>query len=145
MTRSASGLLPEGLGDRLPPQAEASARVTRTVLDTVAKHGYARVMPPLAEFEETLASRLKSARPQDLLRVIDPVSQRTLALRPDMTAQVGRIAATRMANAARPLRLSYAGSVIRLKASQLRPERERMQVGAELIRSEEHTSELQSH
>lgn len=133
MTMIPPGLLPEGLSDRLPPHAEASARVTRTVLDTVARHGFERVMPPLAEFEETLASRLKSAQPQDLLRVIDPVSQRTLALRPDMTAQVGRIAATRMANAARPLRLSYAGSVIRLKASQLRPERERMQVGAELI------------
>lgn len=127
------GLLPEGLSDRLPPQAEASARLTRSVLDSVATHGYERVMPPLAEFEETLAHRLKSARAQDLMRVIDPVSQRSLALRPDMTAQVGRIAATRLAAAPRPLRLSYAGPVIRLRAGQLRPERERWQVGAELI------------
>jgi ATP phosphoribosyltransferase regulatory subunit len=127
------GLLPEGLSDRLPPQAEASARLTRRVLDAVATHGYERVMPPLAEFEDTLTQRLKSTRAQDLLRVVDPVSQRTLALRPDMTAQVGRIASTRLAHAARPLRLSYAGPVIRLKAGQLRPERERMQVGAELI------------
>ena len=50
-----------------------------------------------------------------------------------MTAQVGRIAATRLAAAPRPLRLSYAGPVIRLKANQLRPEREKLQVGAELI------------
>ncbi|MGE4322411.1 MAG: ATP phosphoribosyltransferase regulatory subunit [Sphingobium sp.] len=130
------GLLPEGLSDRLPPQAEASARLARRVLDTVATHGYERVMPPLAEFEETLASRLKTMRVQDLLRVVDPVSQRSLALRPDMTAQVGRIAATRLAAAPRPLRLSYAGPVIRLKANQLRPERERLQVGAELIGSD---------
>ena len=128
-----SGLLPEGLSDRLPPQAEASARLVRSVLDCVARHGYERVMPPLAEFEDTLISRLKSARVQDLLRVVDPVSQRTLALRPDMTAQVGRIAATRLAAAARPLRLSYAGPVVKLRASQLRPEREQWQVGAELI------------
>tara|TARA_R110000782_G_scaffold182437_6_gene272712 strand:+ start:58876 stop:60009 length:1134 start_codon:yes stop_codon:yes gene_type:complete len=128
-----SGLLPEGLSDRLPPQAEASARLTRTVLDTLASYGYARVMPPLAEFEETLVGRLQSAGAQDLLRVIDPVSQRTLALRPDMTAQIGRIAATRMARAARPLRLSYAGQVLKLRADQLRPEREEVQLGAELI------------
>lgn len=130
------GLLPEGLSDRLPPQAEASARLARRVLDTVAMHGYERVMPPLAEFEETLVGRLKAMRAQDLLRVVDPVSGRSLALRPDMTAQVGRIAATRLAAAPRPLRLSYAGPVIRLKANQLRPERERMQVGAELIGSD---------
>lgn len=128
-----TGLLPEGLSDRLPPQAEASARLVRTVLDTAASYGYARVMPPMAEFEETLVGRLQSAGAQDMLRAIDPVSQRTLALRPDITAQVGRIAATRMAGAARPLRLSYAGQVLKLRADQLRPEREEMQVGAELI------------
>ena len=130
------GLLPEGLSDRLPPQAEASARLARRVLDTVATHGYERVMPPLAEFEDTLTQRLTSMRAQDLVRAVDPVSQRTLAFRPDMTAQVGRIAATRLADAPRPLRLSYAGPVIRQKASQLRPEREKMQLGAELIGSD---------
>ena len=135
-TGTPHGLLPEGLSDRLPPQAEASARLVRRVLDAVSSHGYARVMPPMAEFEDTLVARLKSARAQDMLRVVDPVSQRTLALRPDMTAQVGRIAATRLAAAARPLRLSYAGSVMKLRADQLRPEREQMQVGAELIGSD---------
>ncbi|MFO1261389.1 MAG: ATP phosphoribosyltransferase regulatory subunit [Sphingomonadaceae bacterium] len=128
-----TGLLPEGLSDRLPPQAEASARLVRNVLDSVAAHGYARVMPPLAEFEDTLLARLQSAGAQDLLRAIDPASQRMLALRPDITAQVSRIAATRLAKATRPLRLCYAGPVLRLRADQLRPEREEMQLGAELI------------
>ena len=53
MTMIPPSLLPEGLSDRLPPQAEASARLARRVLDTVATHGYERVMPPLAEFEAT--------------------------------------------------------------------------------------------
>lgn len=128
-----TGLLPEGLSDRLPPQAEASARLVRNVLDSVAAHGYARVMPPLAEFEDTLLARLQSAGAQDLLRAIDPASQRMLALRPDITAQVSRIAATRLARAARPLRLCYAGPVLKLRADQLRPEREETQLGAELI------------
>ncbi|WP_443970188.1 ATP phosphoribosyltransferase regulatory subunit [Sphingobium sp. CR28] len=127
------GLLPEGLSDRLPPQAEASARLVRDVLDTVAGHGYARVMPALAEFEDTLTERLKLTPPEDLVRALDPASGRTLALRPDMTAQIGRIAATRLANAPRPLRLCYGGPVLRLRADQLHPERERMQVGAEII------------
>lgn len=132
----APGLLPEGLADRLPPQAEASARLVRQVLDTVASHGYRRVMPALAEFEETLVHRLQSASAQELLRAVDPLSQRSLAIRPDMTAQIGRIAATRLAAAARPLRLCYGGPVMRLRADQLRPERECTQVGAEIIGSD---------
>ena len=128
-----NGLLPEGLRDRLPPEAEAAASVLRAVLDCVAAHGYARVAPPLAEFEEELAGRLKSARSKDLFRFVDPASQKTLALRPDMTAQIGRIATTRMAGDARPLRLSYGGPVLKLKATQLRPERELIQAGAELV------------
>lgn len=130
------GLLPEGLRDRLPPEADAAARIVRRVLDAIQAWGYERVAPPLAEFERSLAGRLKAARPQDLLRFVDPVSQHTLALRPDITAQVGRIAATRLAHAARPLRLAYVGPVLKLRAGQLRPERELTQAGAELIGSD---------
>jgi ATP phosphoribosyltransferase regulatory subunit len=131
-----NGLLPEGLRDRLPPEAESAATILRAVLDCVAKYGYSRVAPPLAEFEEELAGRLKSARSKDLLRFVDPVSQRTLALRPDITAQIGRIATTRMASVARPLRLCYGGLVLKLRATQLRPERELTQAGAELVGSD---------
>lgn len=131
-----NGLLPEGLRDRLPPEAEAAASILRAVLDCVAGHGYGRVAPPLVEFEEELVGRLKSMRSRDLLRFVDPVSQQTLAFRPDITAQVSRIATTRLADASRPLRLSYGGSVLRLKATQLRPERELIQAGAELVGSD---------
>ncbi len=127
------GLLPEGLRDRLPPQAEAAANLLRGLLDTVAAHGYERVQPPLAEFEDSLLGRLGSAKRQDLLRFLDPVSGATLALRHDMTGQVGRIAATRLRHLARPLRLSYGGPVLRMRGDQLDPSRERLQTGAELI------------
>lgn len=126
-------LLPSGFHDRLPPYADAAARLERRVFDAAGSHGYERVDPPLAEFEAALAHRLKSARAQDSVRFVDPISQRGLAIRPDITAQVGRIAATRMGHHPRPVRLSYAGSVLRLRASQLSPERERRQAGCELI------------
>lgn len=129
----APGLLPEGLRDRLPPQAEAGSRLLHRVIVAIGRHGYARVSPPLAEFEEGLVSQLKSSGSRDLFRFVDPVSQRTLALRPDITAQVGRIAATRMGHRPRPLRLAYGGPVLKLRATQLRPERELTQAGAELI------------
>ena len=130
------GLLPEGLRDRLPPFAEAASRLMHRIIVAIGRNGYARVSPPLAEYEEELVGRLKSARAQDLLRFVDPVSQRTLALRPDITGPVGRIAATRMAHLPRPLRLAYGGPVLKLRATQLRPERELQQAGAELIGSD---------
>ena len=64
---------------------------------------------------------------------MDPVSHRMIGVRADMTPQVARIAATRLGNAPRPLRLSYAGQVLRVKGSEIRPERQIGQVGAELI------------
>lgn len=98
-----------------------------------ASHGHARVSPPLVEYEESLGSRLASSARRELLRFTDPISQHTLALRSDITGQVGRIAVTRMASSPRPLRLSYAGPVLRVRGTQLAPERQSQQIGAEII------------
>ena len=126
-------LLPEGFRDRLPPQAEVAARVSRAMLDVLASYGYARVAPAMAEFESVLAKHGGDANRNQHLRFTDPVSGHTLALRGDITVQVGRIATTRMKDAPRPLRLAYHGQVLRLRAKQLRPERELTQLGAELV------------
>jgi ATP phosphoribosyltransferase regulatory subunit len=133
MTDIPPDLLPEGFRDRLPPQAEAAVRVSRAMLDVMAANGYARVSPAIAEFESSLSARSGGATRNSLLRFTDPVSGHTLALRGDITVQVGRIATTRMAGVPRPLRLCYHGQVLRLRARQLRPEREITQLGAELI------------
>ena len=131
-----SNLLPEGFHDALPPYAEAASRLERDVLDTLASHGYARVTPPLAEYEDGLTEQMHGASRSDLMRFVDPISQRTLALRPDMTMQIGRIAKTSLADRPRPLRLSYSGQVLKLRSGQLQPERSRLQIGAELIGSD---------
>lgn len=129
-------LLPEGLRDRLPPEAEAASDVCRAMVDVLRSHGYARVAPPIAEFRETLTGNARDTAARDLLRFTDPVSRRTLAIRPDITRQIGRIATSRLAGQPRPLRLSYAGQVVKLTASSLWPDREMTQVGAELIGSD---------
>ncbi len=125
-------MLPTGFRDRLPPEADASARLVRAILDTVGSHGYERVQTPLAEFEASLTGALGTSS-RDLLRFVDPVSGETMAVRSDITGQIGRIATSRMGHHPRPLRVSYGGPVVKLRATQLRPEREMMQVGAELI------------
>ena len=126
-------LLPNGFQDRLPPHADAAARLETAMLGAAHAYGYERTDPALAEFEDGLAARLKAGGARDAVRFVDPVSQRTLAIRPDITAQIGRIAATRMGHHPRPVRLSYAGTVLKLRASQLSPGREQRQMGCELI------------
>lgn len=128
-------LLPAGLYDLLPPEAEIEAEVTARLIGVLASHGYERVKPPLVEFEETLLTGAGSAMASDTFRTMDPISHRMVGVRADMTPQVARIAATRLSHKPRPLRLSYAGQVLRVKGSQMRPERQIGQVGAELIGS----------
>lgn len=129
----ASALLPQGFRDRLPPGAEAAAALLRSVVDTLASHGYARVQPPLVEHEASLARWLGKPLGTALFRSPDPMSGAALALRPDITGQIARIAATRLAAAPRPLRLAYGGPVLRARGTQLAPARELTQAGAELI------------
>lgn len=126
-------LLPVGFRDRLPPAAEAHSILTRTIVDAFAAHGYERVAPPLAEHEASLARWLGKPLGAALFRSPDPMTGDALALRPDITGQVARIAATRLSQAPRPLRLAYAGPVLRARSDQLDPARERTQAGAELI------------
>ncbi|MGN3973818.1 ATP phosphoribosyltransferase regulatory subunit [Tsuneonella sp. SYSU-LHT278] len=129
-------LLPTGLEDRLPPAARALTRARRAALDAMDAHGYDRVIPPLVEFEASMATRMNGVATRQMFRFTDPDSLRTLALRSDITVQVGRIAATSLAAAPRPLRLCYAGEVAVIASDQLDPARQRLQLGAELIGSD---------
>jgi ATP phosphoribosyltransferase regulatory subunit len=126
-------LLPAGLRDILPPDAAFEAAVVERVMACFAAHGYSRVKPPLIEFEDGLLAGPGAALAPDIFRLMDPVSQRMMGVRADMTLQVARIAASRLRNLPRPLRLSYAGQVLRVTGSQLRPERQFGQAGVELI------------
>src|SRR5690242_14413404 len=126
-------LLPAGLRDLLPAEAETEAASVEALMEVFASHGYQRVKPPLLEFEASLLAGSGAAVAEQTFRLMDPVSQRMMGLRADTTPQVARIATTRLANAPRPLRLSYAGQCLRVRGSQLAPDRQIAQAGIELI------------
>ncbi len=132
-TDSQNFLLPAGLADGLPPDAAFEAAVVESLLAVFAAWGYERVKPPLIEFEDSLLSGPGAAMAAHTFRLMDPISQRMMGLRADITPQVARIAASRLKNSVRPLRLSYAGQVLRVKGEQMRPERQLGQVGVELV------------
>ena len=128
------GLLPAGLSDLMPGDARREAEAIATIMEGFSSFGYDRVKPPLVEFEDTLlADGPGAALAADTFRVMDPQSSRMMAIRADMTAQIARIAGTRLLHMPRPLRLSYSGDVLRVRPDPLNPERQLTQVGAEMI------------
>ncbi|MEN9498237.1 MAG: hypothetical protein RIS83_56 [Pseudomonadota bacterium] len=129
-------LLPAGFSDLLPPDAAREASLVEAMMAAFALHGYQRVKPPLLEFEDSLLTGSGAAVADQTFRLMDPVSQRMMGLRADTTPQVARIAATRLVAEARPLRLCYAGPVLRVRGTQLAPERQLPQAGIELIGSD---------
>lgn len=129
-------LLPAGLHDLLPPRAAQESATIAAIMGVFHASGYQQVKPPLVEFESTLAGNGANGGGSlsgQMFRLMDPVSQRMMAVRADITLQVARIAGSRLVEEPRPLRLSYAGQVLRVRGNQLRPERQFAQIGAELI------------
>ena len=128
-----AALLPTGLRDLLPPEAGAEAALAEALLARFAAQGYERVKPPFVEFEDSMLSGAGAGLADQTFRLMDPASHRMMAVRSDLTPQIARIAASRLARSPRPLRLSYAGEILRVQGSELRPERQFRQVGFELI------------
>jgi ATP phosphoribosyltransferase regulatory subunit len=126
-------LLPAGLRDLLPPEAETEAAGVEAAMAVFAAHAYRRVKPPLLEFEESFLGGSGAAVADQSFRIMDPDSHRMMVLRADMTPQIARIAATRLAGVPRPLRLSYAGQCVRVRSLAPGTDRQVPQAGIELI------------
>jgi ATP phosphoribosyltransferase regulatory subunit len=137
-------LLPSGFADLLPPDAEQEFKAIRLLMENFAKFGYSRVKPPLVEFEESLfAPGPGAALITETFRLMDPVSHRMMGIRSDITAQIARIASSRLAGEPRPLRLTYANDVLRTKGSQQRIERQFCQVGCEIVGPEDDEADVE--
>ena len=125
---------PDGMRDVLPPQAEERRELMRVVSSTLELFGYALVIPPAFERAALLDVLLAGARAsQDALRFVDPMSGEPAVFRPDITPQVARIVATRLANRPSPFRLYYEGEVLRTRRGRARRQRQIAQIGAECI------------
>ena len=132
-TSTDKALLPAGLSDRLAPDAAIESDARENLVKSFIARGFDRVQTPLVEFEDSLLAGTGAAMAAQTFRLMDPVSQRMMGVRADITPQAARIAKTRLAHIARPLRLCYSGQVLRVRGNQLRPERQFTQAGAEII------------
>jgi ATP phosphoribosyltransferase regulatory subunit len=117
--------------DVLPPLAAREFRLIHQFLKTFMAFGYQPVIPPLAEYAETMLAGQGEATSHHVFRVSDPLAPQMLALRADITGQVARIAAGALSAIPRPLRLCYAGYTLRTAPEALKTRRQHTQVGIE--------------
>ncbi|MDV2468806.1 ATP phosphoribosyltransferase regulatory subunit [Acinetobacter chinensis] len=137
MPISETWLLPDGVADVLPEQAQVIEKLRRTALDFLASRGYQLVYTPFIEYIESLSSLSESNQDLDLatFKVIDQLSGRLLGVRADMTPQVARIDAhVHPVNGV--ARYCYAGTVLHTKPQGFNTTRAPLQLGAELFGSD---------
>jgi len=131
MQRGERWLLPDGVDEVLPPDAQALERLRREILDLFESWGYALVIPPLAEFIESLQSGNGEDLDLQTFKLTDQVSGRLMGVRADITPQVARIDAHRLPTEL-PQRLCYLGPVLHTRPDKFAGSRNPLQLGAEL-------------
>lgn len=124
-------LLPDGVEELLPLQAEQVEQLRRKLLDLYHSWGYQLVMPPLIEFTDSLLVGLGSDIDLQTFKVVDQLSGRTMGIRADITLQTARIDAHSLCREG-PARMCYAGSVLHTRPKSLMASRSPIQLGAEL-------------
>jgi ATP phosphoribosyltransferase regulatory subunit len=124
---------PKGMGDLLPPEAERRRALTRVVLNSFEQSGYDLIVTPLFEHADVVERGTDALDPRDLLRFVEPESGEVAVLRPDITPQIARVIATRMAQHPAPWRLCYEGRVIRRRRGRARSHQQLTQAGIECV------------
>jgi ATP phosphoribosyltransferase regulatory subunit len=115
----------------------AEARLRRTIEDTAMavfeSWSYEEVITPSVDYYDLFEQGMGQTEAQRGFRFTDN-DGRLLALRPDVTSSVARMAATLLADRPRPLRFCYAAPVFRQQTqSHAEWRRENTQLGCELI------------
>ena len=123
---------PEGTRDLLFASCRTLRQAERAVRDALEGCGYSEVITPAVEYYDVFAQANPELDQQNMLKIIDRSGQICVA-RPDNTTPIARIAATRLADVALPVRLYYSQKVFRSVAGGHGHRGEFLQIGAELI------------
>lgn len=124
-------LLPDGVDEQLPPTAARLECLRRTALDLFATWGYRLCIPPLVEFLDSLLSGAFDDLELQTFKLTDQLSGRMLGVPADITPQIARIDAHRLATDC-PQRLCYVGPILHTRADKFAGSRNPLQIGAEL-------------
>ncbi len=132
MSKVERWLLPDGIEEILPREAQHVEHLRRQLLDLFHGWGYDLVIPPMVEFTDSLL--IGQGQDVDMLtcKVTDQMSGRSMGIRADITPQAARMDAHSLKRDG-VNRLCYAGHVMYNKPKQPLGTRTPIQVGVELF------------
>jgi len=124
-----------GMRDFLPEEAAMLRFIERKAREVAKLYGYKEIITPVVESYELLAAKA-GEEVRSRMYVFKDLGERMVALRPEFTASVARLAATTLRNKPKPLRLYCIGSLYRYDEPQKGRFREFWQSNFELMGSE---------
>ncbi|MEH6987013.1 ATP phosphoribosyltransferase regulatory subunit [Cytobacillus firmus] len=122
---------PLGMRDTLPDLYERKAAVRTSIQEEMKRWGYQFIETPALEYYETVGAA-SAILDQQLFKLLDQQGH-TLVLRPDMTAPIARVAASRLLKDELPIRLAYSANVYRAQQREGGRPAEFEQIGVECI------------
>lgn len=128
--------IPYGTKDFLPPDVWRKRLLEEKLAEQFSRWAYEEVITPTIEFLQTLNTGTGSDMSEELFVFFDR-ENRILALRPEMTTPIARLAATRLREKPLPLRLFYLTNVFRHEEAQAGRQCEFYQAGVELMGTSE--------
>ncbi|MDX8382297.1 MAG: ATP phosphoribosyltransferase regulatory subunit [Ghiorsea sp.] len=121
-----------GLDDAFSNRAKALRTLQSKLREVYETAGFSEVIPPLVERPEALNSGAGSFLSDQTIVFSDPADTGLLAIRPDMTPQIARIVATRLAGEG-ILKLHYSGQVMLARPDVRTGSRQQWQTGVEYL------------
>jgi len=135
-------LLPEGIEELLPEQAQQLEALRRDLIDQMRSWGYQLVMPPFVDFLDSLLTGMGNDLRLQTFTLTDQISGRQMGIRADMTPQIARMDAHQLKKET-PNRLCYLGTVLRTRSDDFAASRSPVQCGAELYGSSSIQSDIE--
>ena len=123
-----------GMRDFLPKEAERMRCAEQVTRDLGQLYGYREVITPVVESYDLLAAK-SGEEIRKRMYAFEDLGGRRVALRPEFTASIARLIATKMRNEPKPMRLFCVGSLYRYDEPQYGRFREFWQANYELIGS----------
>jgi len=123
-----------GMRDLMPRDAERMRHVEQVSRELSKLYGYEEIITPVLESYDLLAAKT-SEEIRERMYTFKDLGGRKVALRPEFTASVARLVATKLRNEPKPMRLFSVGSLYRYDEPQYGRFREFWQANYELFGS----------
>lgn len=135
-------ITPEGTKDLLFGECIVTRNIENTLLELFKSRGYYEMITPGLEFYDVFNLNSRYFPQENLYKLTDSKG-RLLVMRPDSTMPIARVVATRLRDAALPLKFCYNQTVYRTEPALKGRSDEIVQTGIELIGSDLKIADLE--